>query len=72
MYSDFDVTMIETQLNKVLDTLGGWPQANRLSLNVIKSEYMIIASRKRLASLSRCPIIKKVIAILKESNSQKH
>ncbi|RUA05612.1 MAG: hypothetical protein DSY43_04240 [Gammaproteobacteria bacterium] len=55
---DFDVNTIETLINNDLDTLCGWLQANRLSLNVIKSEYMIIASRQRLANLSRDPIIK--------------
>ena len=55
---DFDVNNIETQINNDLDSLYGWLQANRLSLNTVKSEYMIIASRQRLASLSREPVIK--------------
>jgi len=56
--SDADVDQIEIRMNNDLNSLHRWLQINRLSLNVIKSEYMIIASRQRLANLQREPIIK--------------
>lgn len=69
--ADVDVHRIETQINKDLHSLLLWLQANRLSLNVVKSEYMIISSKQRLMKLSREPIIKIGNCLLKRVNSTK-
>ena len=55
---DVDVDEMETHINNELNSLHSWLQINRLSLNVVKSEYMLIASRQRLANLTREPIVK--------------
>jgi hypothetical protein len=44
-------------LNKDLDILYRWLQANRLSLNVLKSEYMLIGSKVRINKLTSDPKI---------------
>ena len=40
-----------------MDTLGKWISANKLSANLIKTEYMIIATSAKLNTLDYCPII---------------
>ena len=42
---------IELGLNEDLEKIRLWLQANKLSLNVAKTEYMLIGSRQRLAKL---------------------
>ncbi|KAL9979041.1 hypothetical protein ACROYT_G016633 [Oculina patagonica] len=46
--SGIDTHSIEPKLNEDLKKLENWLDANRLSINVVKTEYMIIGSRKRL------------------------
>ena len=48
---------IELGLNEDLEKIRSWLQANKLSLNVAKTEYMLIGSRQRLAKLSLEPNI---------------
>ena len=43
---DSDVTILENRINKDLSGLNDWLKANRLSLNTVKSEYMIINKLK--------------------------
>ena len=38
-------------MNKDLAHIANWLLANKLTLNVLKSEYMLIGSRQRIASL---------------------
>jgi hypothetical protein len=61
MYADdTNITAYHTNINKVehvllnkdLDILYRWLQANRLSLNVLKSEYMLIGSKVRINKLT--------------------
>ena len=42
---------IELGLNEDLEKIRLWLHANKLSLNVAKTEYMLIGSRQRLAKL---------------------
>ena len=40
-----------------MKTLGNWLQVNKLSANLVKTEYMIIASAHRLKSVNYSPLI---------------
>ena len=52
------VEKLETQLNIDLDKIYRWLVANRLTLNVSKTEYMIIGSRHNLRKIDKDPVIK--------------
>ena len=39
---------LETKINMELDNLNLWLKANKLSLNVAKTEFMVIGSRQKL------------------------
>ena len=52
---DSDVTMLENRINKDLSGLNDWLKANRLCLNTVKSEYMIIGSAQRINKLKADP-----------------
>jgi hypothetical protein len=52
-----NINKVEDVLNKDLDILCRWLQANRLSLNVLKSEYMLIGSKVRINKLTSDPKI---------------
>ena len=52
------VDKLETQLNIELDKIYRWLVANRLTLNVSKTEYMIIGSRHNLGKIDKDPVIK--------------
>ena len=52
------VEKLETQLNFELDNIYRWLVANRLTLNVSKTECMIIGSRHNLGKIEKDPIIK--------------
>ena len=52
------VEKLETQLNIELDKIYRWLVANRLTLNVSKTEYMIIGSRHKLGKIEKDPVIK--------------
>ena len=42
---------LESQVNSELENIDLWLKANKLSLNVTKTEFMIISSRQKLQSL---------------------
>ena len=42
---------LETQINAELKSINLWLKANKLSLNVAKTEFMVISSRQKLLSL---------------------
>ena len=46
------VADLETQINSDLEHIDLWLKANKLSLNVAKTEFMIISSRQKLQSLN--------------------
>ena len=55
---DRELNLAQRKLNNDLDTLGKWISANKLSANLIKTEYMIIATSAKLNTLDYSPIIK--------------
>ena len=67
-----NINKVEHVLNKDLDILYRWLQANRLSLNVLKSEYMLISDPKifiRGHSLKRVVVTKSLGLMIDENIS---
>ncbi|CAB3995392.1 Hypothetical predicted protein, partial [Paramuricea clavata] len=54
-WEGFSPYEIEIKLNKDIENVHRWLTANKLSLNMKKSEFMIIGSRRRLASIENSP-----------------
>ena len=57
MYADdtnvtFVANGLETQINTELKSFNLWLRANKLSLNMAKTEFMVISSRQKLQSLN--------------------
>ena len=48
---------LEEKLNNQLNIIHNWLLANKLTVNVVKSEYMLIGSRQRLAGINSEPMI---------------
>ena len=57
-YADKDICSIEVSLNRDLLDKKGWLIANKLTLNITKTEFMLIPSRQKLFSLSVFPGLK--------------
>ena len=55
--SDKILSNAQQKLNKDLETLGNWLHVNKLSANLVKTEYMIIASAHKLKSVNYSPLI---------------
>ena len=55
--TDRELNLAQSKLNNDLDTLGKWISANKLSANLIKTEYMIIATSAKLNTLDYSPIV---------------
>ena len=47
-----DMLGLETRINTELKSINLWLRANKLSLNVAKTEFMVISSRQKLQSLN--------------------
>ena len=47
-----DMLGLETQINTELKSINLWLRANKLSLNVAKTEFMVISSRQKLHPLN--------------------
>ena len=50
-----DVQDANDCLNYDLNKVYTWLSANKLTLNLTKTEFMLIASRQKLSNLSDCP-----------------
>ena len=57
-YADKDICSIEVSLNRDLLDKKGWLIANKLTLNMTKTEFMLSRSRQKLFSLSVFPGLK--------------
>ena len=53
----FIPTEIESKLNIGLENIHRWLKANKLTLNKVKTEFMVFGSRYRLASMTNSPKI---------------
>ena len=47
-----DMLGLETQINTELKSINLWLKANKLSLNLAKTKFMVISSRQKLQSLN--------------------
>ena len=56
-YADNDICSIEASLNQDLSNINRWLIANKLTLNMTKTEFMLIGSRKKLSSLAVLPAL---------------
>ena len=53
-FSAATIPDLESQINSDLKYIDRWLKANKLSLNVAKTEFMVISSRQKLQSLNDC------------------
>ena len=53
--SSDDIKVITETLNRDLNNVANWLSSNKLTLNNSKTEYMIIASKKRLSQVTADP-----------------
>ena len=51
-YAGSDLHLIQSSLSHDLEKLSKWLVSNRLTLNVTKTEFILIGSRQRLSTLS--------------------
>ena len=56
-YADNDIYAIEASLNQDLSNINRWLSANKLTPNMTKTEFMLIAPRQKLNSLSVPPAL---------------
>ena len=56
-YADKDVNIIQSCLNKHLLNISKWLIANKLTLNMTKTEFMLIGSRQKLKTLTTSPVL---------------
>ena len=56
-YADKDVNIIQSCLNKHLLNISKWLIANKLTLNMTKTEFMLIGSRQKLKTLTASPVL---------------
>ena len=54
-YADVDVNSIQLNLNHDLGNLNKWLISSKLTLNIAKTEFMLIGSRQKLSILSSQP-----------------
>ena len=52
------ITSIEIKLNNDLENIHQWLLANKLTLNMDKTEYMIAGSRQRISKIENDPVIR--------------
>ena len=52
-FSDCDMAMLQHQMKIDLQQIEKWLRANKLTLNVLKSEYMLVGSRQKLSTLDQ-------------------
>ena len=48
---------LESRINSDLASMNEWLNANRLNLNTIKTEYMLIGSARRINRLTAEPVL---------------
>ena len=56
-YADNDIYTIEASFNQDLSKINRWLNANKLTPNLTKTEFMLIAPRQKLNSLSVPPAL---------------
>jgi len=54
-FASADLNRLSDRLNYDLDRVFIWLSANKLTLNLSKTEFMLVASRQKLSALSETP-----------------
>ena len=57
IYADKDLNIIQSCLNEDLLNISKWVIANELTLNVTKTEFMLIGLRQKLNALTASPVL---------------
>ena len=70
-YAGGDLESIQLCLNEDLTNVFNWLQANKLTLNMTKTEFMLIGSRQRLGTLKASPTIRMNITQVSQVTSTK-
>ncbi len=56
-YADNDIAKIELNLINDLESIREWLIVNKLTLNMYKTEFMVIGSRLRLYTFDNAPVL---------------
>ena len=56
-FADKDLNIIQSCLNEDLLNISKWVIANELTLNVTKTEFMLIGLRQKLNALTASPVL---------------
>ena len=56
-YASNNIHNIQTSLNEDLENVHNWLIANKLTLNMTKTEFMLIGSRQRLSTVTVSPTL---------------
>ena len=67
----YSLCNVEDSLNNELENIHQWLLSNKLTLNVEKTEYMIIGKRQRLSNLSQNISVSIDGKVLKEVETKK-
>ena len=73
-YAGDNADNIRLRLNQDLDIVHNWLRANKLTLNMTKTDFMLTGSRQRLSTLTESPrfAINEQMFKLARSLSQNH
>ena len=56
-YASNNIHNIQTSLNEDVENVHNWLRANKLTLNMTKTEFMLIGSRQRLSTVTVSPTL---------------
>jgi hypothetical protein len=70
-YADNDIAKIELNLTNDLESIREWLIVNKLTLNMSKTEFMVIGSRQRLYTFDNAPVLTIDGAPIKQAKSTK-
>ena len=51
-FSAVDLSILQTEMSNDLNRIFNWLSSNKLTLNILKTDFMVIGSRQRIATLS--------------------
>ena len=51
-FSAVDLSILQTEVSNDLNGIFNWLSSNKLTLNILKTDFMVIGSRQRIATLA--------------------
>ena len=51
-FSAVDLSILQTEMSNDLNRIFNWLSSNKLTLNILKTDFMVIGSRQRIATLA--------------------